>query len=225
MNCPSRLNSIFKDLNEEELREIEKIRSCSAFNKGEKIFSEATYPKGLFCVQSGKVKVAQIGADGKEQIVHLINDGNAMGHRAIFGDDKYSCSAVAIEDVQLCFLPKIPFYKMVENNAKLALKFTKLLAEELKEAEEQITNTAQLPVRNRIAQSILSLLENYGFEQDHCTINIIVKREDLANIAGTTRESASRILTQFQKENIIYLVGKKIKLLNKTLLIEIAKKD
>ena len=93
-----------------------------------------------------------------------------------------------------------------------------LLSDELKEAERKITNTAQLPVKNRIAQSLLSLKKNYGVEGDNKTINVSIKREELANLAGTTRETATRLLYELQEQNLIELVGKKIKILDEKLL-------
>lgn len=220
--CKARFNSIFKELKGEALHELEELKSCKHFHKGEVIFSEGSFPRGLFCVQSGKIKLSQIGADGKEQIVHLANDGDIMGYRAILGEDTYSCSAMALEDSKVCFIPKIQFNSLLENNSKLTLQIVHLLSDELKEAERKITNTAQQPVKNRIAQSLISLIKNYGFEQDQMTINVSIKREELANLAGTTRETATRLLYDLQEQKAIELVGKKIKILNESLLVSIS---
>jgi len=145
-----------------------------------------------------------------------------MGHRAILSEDKYSCSAVAMEDSHVCFIPKAPFYSMVEQNSKLALKIAHLLSDELKEAEQKITHTSQHPVKDRLAQALLYLKQNYGFESDQATLNVTIKREDLANLVGTTRETATRLLYEFQENKLIELVGKKIRFLNESKLIEMA---
>lgn len=216
------MNSIFMDLSHDDLNKLDTIKHCQLYKKGEELFHEGSYPRGLYCVQSGKIKVMQTGTDGKEQIVHLIHDGNIMGHRAILSDDTYSCSAIAMEDSHVCFIPKAPFYQMVENNSKLALKIAHLLSDELKEAEQKITHTAQHPVKDRVAQALLILKKNYGMEADEQTINVVVKREELANLAGTTRETATRLLYELQDQKIIELNAKKIKLINVSMLIEIA---
>lgn len=212
--CKARLKSIFSDLSAEEMQQLEDIKSCQVVKKGKLLFNEGAYPRGLYCVQTGKIKISQTGIDGKEQIVHMLNNGDIMGHRAIFGEDKYSCSAIALEDSHVCFLPKTPFYKMVENNSKLALKIAHLLSEELKEAERKITSTAQLPVLTRVAMNLLILKDNYGLEVDESTINIVIKREDFARIVGTTRETVTRVLYDLQNQKVIELVGKKIKILD-----------
>lgn len=222
LNCKARIDSIFKNLSLDVMQKIDDIKTAQFYKKGELLFNEGAYPRGLYCVNAGKVKVVQAGLDGKEQIMHLINDGDVMGHRAILGEDQYSCSAVAMEDTHVCFIPKQQFYGMVESNSKLALNIAHLLADELKEAEQKITFTAQRPVKDRLAQAILFLKKNYGVEKDNATISIDVKRLDLANLAGTTRETATRFLHELQEQNTIELIGKKIKLIDEQKIIELS---
>ena len=219
MQCKARLTSSFADLSTAEVAHLDELKQCQFYKKGEPIFREGANPRGLFCVHSGKIKVAQMGDDGKEQIVHLIHDGDIMGHRAILGEDQYSCSAVAMEDSHVCFIPKEAFYHMLETNAKLTLKVAHLLSDELKELERKVTHSVQNRVKDRVAEGILQLIQMYGFEADGQTINVQVKREDLANIAGTSRETATRYLYDFQSAGIISLDGKKIAILN-TLALE-----
>lgn len=198
------------------------MKTCRIYKKGEEIFEEGKHPRGLLCVLNGKIKVYQKGVDGKEQIVHLIHDGNIMGHRALFGDDTYSCSAIALEDSKVCFLPKSEFQELITQNGKLTFKIAQLLADELKEAESNITSAAQQSVMDRIAKTLVNLQKHYGYLEDNKTLNIEIKREDLANMAGTTRETATRYLYDLQKEQLISLEGKKIKINNLSKLIELS---
>lgn len=222
LQCKARLNSTFSDLNVDDIAWLNEIKSTKAYKKGELIFKEGHYPKGLFCVHSGKIKVAQLGDDGKEQIVHLIHNGDIMGHRALLGEDQYSCSSVAMEDSQVCFIPKDSFNSMVNNNAKLALKIAHLLADELKALEKKVTHSVQNSVKERLAESILQLKQNYGMKADQQTINVVVTREDLANLAGTSRETATRYLYEFQNLHLIELVGKTIKIINENKLAKVS---
>lgn len=219
-NCKSRLLGIFAEMNIDDVMWLNEMKHCKLYKKGEHIFKEGNYPKGLFCVNEGKMKVAQLGDDGKEQIVHLIHNGSIMGHRAILGDDQYSCSSMAIEDSQVCFIPKDTFQRMLEGNAKLALRIAHLLSDELKELEKKVTHSVQNTVKERLAESILKLIDNYGFKPDQQTIDVLVTREDLANLAGTTRETATRYLYEFQTNAIIELHKKHIKVVHLKRLIE-----
>jgi CRP-like cAMP-binding protein len=214
INCTVREKSIFCELKANEVQALDAAKSSVVYKKADLIFSEGASPRGLYCVSNGKVKVSQLGIDGKEQIVHLAKDGDVMGYRAILSGDTYSCTATAIEDSSLCFIPKNVFFAMVEGNSKLALQIVNLFSIEIKEAEKKITRTAQRPVKERLAQCLLLLKESYGFEEDDCTINVTTTREELANIAGTTRETATRLLYELNNDKIIELCGKKIKIIH-----------
>ncbi len=210
--CIARNNSIFRTCSFDILSQMDGMKSSYVYAKGEELFQVGHHPKGIFCVVHGKIKVYQKGVDGKEQIVHLISDGNIMGHRALFGEDTYSCSAIALEDSQVCFLPKSDFYEMISKDGKLTFKIAQLLAHELKEAEDIITRTAQQSVIARLAKTLIVLYKHYGFKEDQQTINIQVKRDDLASMVGTTRETVTRTLYNLKKQEIIDLVGKEIKI-------------
>lgn len=220
--CNARFRSVFADLNLDETRDLDFSKNCISYKKGQEIFQEDTYPHGLYCINSGKIKVTQTGPDGREQIVHLAKDGDIMGYRAILGGDKYSCSAKAIEPSNICFIPKSVFLSMIEKNASLAFKIIHLFSDELKTAERTITDLAQKSVKERLAQGILLLKESYGFEEDGCTINVSITREEIASIVGTARETATRLLTELSKEKSIELRGKKIKILDQQKLIQAA---
>jgi len=217
--CNTRFKSIFGDLSLDETRELDSYKTCNTYKKGQVIFEEDTYPHGLYCINRGKIKITQTGADGRDQIIHLVKDGDIMGYRAILSGDKYSGSATAIETSSVCFIPIKVFTGMVEKNAKLAFKIIHLFSDELKTAERTITDLAQKSVKERLAQGILLLKESYGYEADGCTINITITREEIASIVGTARETATRLLGELSKEKSIELNGKKIKILNQQKLI------
>jgi len=219
--CNSVHKTFFSELPEKEQSFLNSIKKCTLYKKGAHIFDEGAYPKGLFSVCTGKIKVSQMGFDGKEQIVHLIREGQIMAHRALFSNDCFSCSAIALEDSYVSFIPKTEFFALVERNPSIAFKILNLLAQELREAENKITQMAQQPVKQRIAKIILQLKAQYGTSPDN-SINFSVKREDFANLAGTTRETATRVLYEIQEQGIISLQGKTIKILNEKLLNQLA---
>ncbi len=202
--------------------ELNRAKSCMVVKKGEIIFEEGAHPQGLFCLRDGQVKIVQAGGEGKEQIIHLARNGDIMGYRAILSGDTYSCSAIALDRTFLCYFPRAAFTAMVEGNSKLAIKLMELLSNELKEAENTITDFAQKSVKERLAQGILVLKELYGTEKDG-TINVSITREELANLIGTARETATRLLMELCEEKNIELSGRKIKITNPDQLVKIAR--
>lgn len=220
--CNARMQSVFRELNASEVKELNLAKNCRVFKKGETIFEEDAYPHGLYCVNNGKIKITQAGIDGREQIIHLAKNGDVMGYRALLSGDKYSCSAVALDNSTLCFIPAKTFIQMVEQSPKLALGVIHLFSDELKAAEKTITDIAQKTVKERLAQSILMLNQCYGTEDDGKTIDVQITREELANIVGTARETVTRSLLELDKEKIVELEGKKIKILDRDRLIATA---
>lgn len=218
--CSHRFKSVFNVLDDEEAKLLSSKKTCRFYKKGYEVFQEGMMPHGLFCVNSGKIKLTQTGVDGKEQIIHLAKNGDVMGFRALLGGDNYSCSAITLEDSTICFIPKEVFLPMVESNPKLAMKVIHVFSDMLKDTENNITAIAQRSVKERIAQGLLLLKERYGYEPNGQVINVSISREEIANIAGTSRETAIRTLFDLQKDNVIELEGKKIRVIDYQTLVK-----
>jgi CRP-like cAMP-binding protein len=221
-HCESRHKSIFCDLHSDELSELAYAKGCTTYKKGQLIFGEHGWPLGLYCINTGKVKLSQSGADGKDQIIRLAKDGDVLGYRALLSGDRYSNSATALDDSNVCFIPKEVFFKLIEKNASLSLQVMRMLSENLKNAQQRITDMAQKPVRERLAEALLFLKETYGFEEDGITLNVPVSREDLANMAGTATETTIRLLSDYKQEGLLELPGRKIKIINLPKLVKVA---
>jgi CRP/FNR family transcriptional regulator, polysaccharide utilization system transcription regulator len=132
----------------------------------------------------------------------------------LLSGEAYTASAFAIEETDICYIPKETFFTILEENNTLSMQVMKRLATDLKTAEEKIINLAQKPVRERLAEALLFLKNVYGIEEDQKTIKVVMKREEIANIAGTSVESTIRTLSEFNKEKLIKIEGKRIKILN-----------
>jgi CRP/FNR family transcriptional regulator len=196
--------------------------SVSNFRKGEIIFKEGTAPMGLYWINKGKVKLSITGEDGKEQIIRLANEGDLMGYRALLSGGLYHATAVPLEGCELSFITKETFLEVLKKDSALSFEMMKLLSDDLKNAETQITHLAQKPVRERLAEAVLFLKQTYNFEEDLQTINVMLTREELANIVGTATETAIRLLSEFKQDGIIDLIGKKIKILDLARLVKTA---
>lgn len=214
MNCQIRLKSVFCELNNMEMQQINSSKACMTLKKGQTIFNEGSRPQGIYSINSGKVKVYKTGEEGKEQIVRMEKEGSILGYRALLSGELYSCSATAIDTTSVCFIPKSVFFNILEKNMTLSFQLIKLLSNDLRDAEGRINELAQKPVRERLAETLLFLKETYGLDEDQATINVILSREEIANIVGTATETLIRLLSDFQKTKLVLLDGKKIKILD-----------
>lgn len=213
-NCNQRFTSIFCKAKGEYLDAINNQKVCNIFKKGQTLFNEGSYPYGVYCINNGKVKLAHLGDDGKDQIIRLLKNGDVIGYRALLSGERYSATAVALEDTQVCFIPKELFVNVLRKDSGLALEMMKLLSDELHKTEVKLTHLAQKPVRERLAEVLLFIKETYGFEEDGTTLDIRLSREEIANLVGTATESTIRLLSEFKRENMVDLDGKKIKIID-----------
>ena len=215
LNCQSRQNSHFAELNEGELHTISSHKSCVSYKKGQTLFYEGTRPMGIFCINQGKVKVFKMGSNGREQILFIAQPGDFLGYRAMLSEEFYGASATVIEPAAICFIPKSDFVSILNNNPVFFKKLMKAVCHELGVMEEKLTQISQKSGRERLASTILMLKETYGMEGEGSdVIDIALSREDLANIVGTATETVIRLLSEFKSDGMIGLEGKRIKVLN-----------
>lgn len=224
-DCKACTTSIFSGFSAEQLSEISKEKSWHKIKKGEYIFKEGNTPNGLFCLFDGNVKISKIDEEGKEQIVRLAKRGNFIGYRALLCNDIYHASAIAIEDVHLCYFKKETYLGLLYSKPEIAAQTITTLSNDLRFAENMMMNIAQKHAKGRIAEIILVLEDFYGVYEKDQTINTCFKREDIGHLAGTTTETTIRVLSDFSKERIVETIGKKLRILNKDKLLELSNRS
>ncbi len=222
LSCLDNKRSVFYDLSEEEKELIANNHSCSTYKKGDIIYKEGEKPVGLTCLSAGKVKVFKEGVGGREQIVRMVKPVGFIGYRALFAEDSYMFSALAIEDSTICLIEKEAIMKLVKMNGTFALRIIRSFATELGFSNTRTVSLTQKHIRGRLAESLLFLKDTYGFMEDGETINVLLSREDLANLSNMTTSNAIRTLSTFANEKVITVDGRKIKILNENQLSKIS---
>ncbi len=213
-NCLDNKKSIFLNLTPREKDILYNNHVCSRYKKNEIIFKEGDRPPGLICLSEGKVKIFTEGISGKEQIVRLAKAVGFIGFRALFAEENYIASAVAIEDSVVCIIEKESLFKLLRMNSQLSMSIIKYLATELGFSNKRTVILTQKHIRGRLAESLLFLVETYGFETDGLTIKVYLSREDIANLSNMTTSNAIRTLGSFANENVIGIAGRKIKIID-----------
>lgn len=206
------LNSL-KSLDKDELRRISACKTTRTIKKGEVIFDEGDHINGVFCISGGICKVSKMSSNGRDQIIHLVQKGDILGERSLINDEVANLKATAINDMEVCFIPREEIIKDLQKNPDFSMNVLRDLAASLKSADNVIVDMAQKTVKQRLAEMLINLEEKFGHDLDH-VLNIHLSREDIANIIGTATESAIRLLSEFKKEGVISLKGKNISLKN-----------
>jgi len=209
--CIIRQFNSLKALTKDELLRISGCKTSKVIKKGEIIFEEGDTLNGVFCVKDGICKLSKLSANGKDQIVKLVVKGDLLGQRSLIGDESANLSAVALNDMEVCFIPKSEIMNDLQNNSNFSMDILQQMAHDLKESDNVIVNMAQKSVKQRLAESLLYIYEHFG-NNDDGYLSVVLSREDYANIVGTATESAIRILSQLKKEGLISTSGKQIKI-------------
>lgn len=218
-----RSDSILEGLPENDLEALKSKMVSYKFKKGKMIFSEGTYPSGIFHLKKGKVKKYKTDRDGREHIIYVCNSGELLGYPALLSEESYSDSAAALEDSTLEFIPKDAFFKILEQSPVLSTMLLKNLSHEFGVLENSIINFAHKSVRERLALSLLILKEKFRDKNNpNSTIEITLSRKDLSNITGTVVETLVRLLHDFKDEGLIETEGKKIRILDAKRLVKVA---
>lgn len=220
--CGKRHLSLFKDLTSDELNELNNVKACTSFRKGQVIMSEGARTNGVFCIHSGKAKLIRMGQNGKDQIIRFAVHGDLLGYRSLLSEEPLSATVEALEDVHACYIPKHVLFNFLEKNPKFSLNILKMACHELGEAGKLITDIAQKSVRERLAEVLLMLKAQFG-TTDTGAIDINLTREEVANMVGTATESVIRLISEFKSDGLIEVKGRNISILNESQLVRIGK--
>jgi len=220
-NCPVQKNSVFKNLTREEMDQINYEKEFRHFSRGDILYSEGNRISGFYCINKGIIKVYKTGIDGKEQIIRFARGGDIIAYRSVLSNESACTSARVIDDAIVCYIPSHILINFVKENPAFAMEVMKLTCHELGEANSYITDIAQKTVRERLAEIILHLIDEFGLDEQNY-LRISLTREELANIVGTATESVIRLLSEFKSDSLIELNGRKIKILNKKMLEKIS---
>ncbi len=214
---------IWSILSSEEKRLVADNLVIHTFKKNQVIYAEGDDPEFLWCLFKGKVKKTKEGVGGRVQILRLIRPVQYFGYRAFFAEEKYVSSATAIEPSIIGALPMTLVREIIHNNIELAWFFIRELSHNLGGSDTKIVNLTQKHIRGRLAEAIMVLLDNYGYEDDNSTLKIYMAREDLANLSNMTTSNAIRTLSTFVNEKILVVDGRRIKIINEPMLRKISK--
>lgn len=207
--CIVRQFSSLKALTKEELLKMADCKTSYTIKKGEPIFQEGEITKGVFCIKEGVCKLSKLSANGKDQIVKLVKPGELLGQRSMIIDEPANLSAIALEDMEVCFIPRTDVMGFFNNNNQFSMNMMKTICGDLKDADDHMVDMAQKTVKVRLAETLLYLEDTFG-KNDDGSLHLQLSREELAGIIGTATESCIRLLSEFNKTGLIKITGKKI---------------
>ena len=213
---------LFNGLPADQLEAIKKIAIEKQINKGEIIVSEGDEGRGFFVIAEGRVKVFKVSAEGKEQILHIFGPGQPFGEVPVFAGQRFPANAQAIEQgPKVLFLPRAAIVDLITANPSLALNMLAEMSRKLRLFAVQIENLSLKEMPARLASYLIHLAGRSEQGQEE-VVTLKISKGQLASILGTIPETLSRIFAKLSGNNLIRVEGKKITLLDRSGLEDLA---
>jgi CRP-like cAMP-binding protein len=197
----------------EELESFTRNKTTLNIKKGENIVTEGHVMNGIYCLKNGKCKLSKLNTNGKSQIVKFLRQGNILGQRSVLSEEPSGLTITALEDMQVCFIPKTRIMEAIKDNPSFSLQLMKNISHQLNEANESISMMAQKSVKERLADVLIKLHTTFGVDSEGF-IDIRLTREEMANTIGTATESAIRLLSSFKASGLLDVKGRRIKIID-----------
>lgn len=201
-----------KGFNELQVFLADKYRTI-AYKKKQVLFSEGELPTCLYYIIGGKVKLFKTDQAGNEYITNVCGDGEYIGYSSLLEGTTYSTAAEAMEDSQVCTIRKQDFLFLLYHNHDVANQFIKMLSADVAQQELRLLNLAYHSVRKRVAEALLLFQSKYHPDGIQ-SLEMLISREDLANLVGASKETVIRVLSDFKEEELIKSTKNSITILN-----------
>ena len=206
---------LFQDLSDKEREELERLTTITTVNKG-KIFYRPEDPSNtVYMLQHGTVQLYRISPEGKKLVLYTLHDGSIFGESSLLGQRQYNSFAEAITDSTICIMDREKLEQLILTNPRVALRILEVIGDRLRQTEAQLE---ALTFRNIPARLAMLLLKLAGDGQDVVGLT----HQDLAEMIGTYRETTTQTLNDMKAEGIIAIGRRRITILDKARLAEIA---
>jgi len=201
-----KLFPLFSDLDETEMELIGCVIVERKFRKNNLIIFEDDVGNNLFVIKSGRVKISHISAEGNEAILAILGPGDFFGELSVIDGLGRSASVTSIDEVELIMLRRSDFMEILEKVPKIAVTLLKELAGRIRKSDGHIRSLSLLDAKGRVASTLIRLAEDIGkIKKGKIVIEELPLQRDLASIAGTSRETISRVVKKFEEEGYCYV--------------------
>lgn len=212
VSCEGRVsNSVFCNLEGEPLRILDSNKSVNLFKKNQYVFYAGSQPGGLYCINSGIVRLESDSKSGASHIHRVVSKGGILGYRSLFANEDYTSSAYVQEDAVVCYIPKHAIFELITKYPEIGFAFLSHVSKDLRSAESRHRNLMDDEAPKRVAETLLQLKKNFP--------EINWTRKEIAEWADTTPETVMRCFADFKKRGFIEVDGRKVEILSQKALL------
>ena len=204
-NCPAWSKCFFKELKDHEIHYLDEVKQTFSLDRKGTLNEKGKPVDYVYCIQSGHLKISWPDENfAKESIVKVVGPGDLTGYRCIFSESNYRATAIALEPITVCKIPKDFFLELMSSNPKFNFNILNKMGNEIKRAEEKLHSYCAKNVRERLAECLINLYNLSGEEiENQKIIKVKLSRDEIASLIGTAKETVVRTLASFKEEDLI----------------------
>ncbi len=209
--------SLFSDLSDKDLRELESAVRERSFRKNEVIFHAQEPGNALFVIKRGRVKVSMDDRNGREVILRIFEAGDFFGEMSLLDGEPRSATVASLEPCQALILLREQFLRFIPRHPEVVMKMLTALSRRMRKADEKISRLVFADAYEKVASVLMDIIEerkiplNIGTE-----VPLSLTRQELADIAGLSRETLTRVITDFQRAGLVRIEGRRIAIISPT---------
>lgn len=206
-----KLIPLFSEMREEDLQQIINMSVRQVYKKDNMVLIEEEIGSTMFIILSGRVKISRISDEGREVILSILVDGDFFGEMAILDGQTRSANAVTLEDTEMMIIRRENFLQILHDHPQVAINLLKELAHRLRRSDSQIKSLSLQNAMGKVASTLLRIADDSGIiKQGRVEIAHLPPQQDLANMAGTSRETISRVIKSLGQLGYVKKEGSKL---------------
>jgi CRP/FNR family transcriptional regulator, cyclic AMP receptor protein len=216
LSCPVREEHLFCNLSLPALKKLNEIKSTAVYPKSTMLFIEGQQPRGVFVLCAGKAKLFTSASDGKTIITKISEPGDVLGLNATISNRPYEVTAEMMEAGQANFIARDALLEFLRQHGEVALRIAEQLSRNYYAAHEEIrTLGLTSSPSEKFAKLLLSWSADGGNANEPAHVKMTLTHEEIAEIIGTTRETVSRLFSDFKKKQLLQTKGSTLIIRNK----------
>lgn len=211
-DCTVRAERIFCNMSLDSVKALDELKFTGLYRKGSVLFVEGEEPRGVFIVCSGRAKLTTSSSEGKTLIVKIAEPGEVLGASSSILGTPYEVSAETLEPSQMNFIKRDDFLRFINGNSEACMHAAQQLSEKYQSAQREIRSLGlSQTTSERLAKLLLEWCRKFGDETPKgVRLSVVLTHEEIAQMIGTTRETITRLLSAFKRNNIIEVKGSNI---------------
>lgn len=208
---------IFSDLSASSLEDVLSRMSKRSYKRNNMILMEDEFGDTFFIISMGSVKITRVSEDGREVILAMLGEGDFFGEMSLLDGETRSANSIALEDAEVLMLRRRDFLEILEKYPKIAISLLAEMARRIRKSDQQIESLSLTDAQHRVGITLLRLAEELGtIRKGVVHVTGLPYQQDIANMAGTSRETVSRMMRMLEEKEMIHRRGHSLSILDYT---------